>query len=318
MVELGLKRGAGVNRLAPKRPRYCVVGFCEVGDAVGLVVVGMVIAGVVGIGVVVDSLVMVLAGVVVVDSLREPCLPSILIVVLSDEVIVVPASVDTRFSSILTLVTGVGTVVSVIGVTVKTSVLADCVVVRGVDVSPSGTRPVVVDVVVASVVVVAVVVSTEDEAVVTGVELGVDEVEDSVDEDAMVEDSGNMDVLVSVVWPIPEPAVLWAVADDVSWKRATTVGVTFSRFGVVWGELVVSLGVLVVLSMVDDSVVDVSEDWLVENPVSSVILTSSGAMVVIDNVVASSVSIPVVSVLKGVNCVVDSVAGLVATSIFTR
>lgn len=128
--------------------------------------------------------------------------------------------------------------------------------------------------------VVAVVVSTENEVVVAREDSGDDEVKDSVNSGGVVEESGIVGVEISVVWPILEPAVLWAVVDVVSWKRATTVGVSFSRVGVVWG--IFSLGGLVVVS-VDGG------DWLIAT--LSVKLTSNGAVVVIDSVVASRVSL---------------------------
>lgn len=83
---------------------------------------------------------------------------------------------------------------------------------------------------------------------------------DSVNSEGVVEKSGIVGIEISVVWPILEPAVLWAVVDVVSWKRATTVGVSFSRVRVVWGTF--SLGVLVVVS-VDGIGLDVSRDWLI-------------------------------------------------------
>ena len=134
------------------------------------------------------------------------------------------------------------------------------------------------------------VVSTENEVVVAG------EVGDSVRSEGVVEKSGIVGVEISVVWPILEPAVLWAVVDVVSWKRATTVGVSFSRAGVVWG--IFSLGVLVVVP-VDGIGLDVSRDWLIAT--LSMKLTSDGAVVVIDSVVASGVSLSAISVVKGTN-----------------
>lgn len=112
-------------------------------------------------------------------------------------------------------------------------------------------RPILVGVVV-SVVVVGVVVSTENEVVVMREDSGDNEVGEGV-----VEESGIVGVAISVVWPILEPAVLWAVVDVVSWKRATTVGISFSRVGVVWG--IFSLSVLVVVS-VEGIGLDVSRD----------------------------------------------------------
>lgn len=215
--------------------------------------------------------------------LVEACTVLVGPMVLSVETVVVPGSVDTRFSAILTP----GVVVSVTGVTVTTSIL----VVSDV--------PVLVDVAV-SVVIVAVVVSAGDEVVLRREESGGETVEDSgVDDGGVVEESG-MVVPISVVWPIPEPAVPWAVADVESWKRATTVGVSFSRLGVVWGRFAVSLGGLVVVSMAD-IVVDVRGDWLVVTPVSSMEPTSSGAVVENGGVVASRISLPEVSVVKDAN-----------------
>lgn len=172
------------------------------------------------------------------------------------------------------------------------------------DVAPSGTRSVLVIVVV----VVVVVVSTED--VVESV--GSDE-DSSVDDGTTVEESGIVGVVISVVWPTPEPAVPWAVVDVVSWKRARIIGVSFSGLGVVWGLLVVSLGVLISVAGIG---LDISGGgWLVVTPVSSVELTSWGAVVVIDGVMAASrVSLSVVSlIVTGANCVVVDIAWLVST-----
>lgn len=173
------------------------------------------------------------------------------------------------------------------------------------DVPPSGTRSVLVIVVV----VVVVVVSTEDETVES---VGSDEeAEDSNVDDGMVEESWIMGVVISVVWPTPELAVPWAVVDVVSWKRARIIGVSFSGFGVVWETLVVSLGVLISVAGIG---LDISGGWLVVTPVSSVELTSWGAVVVIDGVVASRVSLSVVSlIVTGANCVVVDIAWLVST-----
>lgn len=146
--------------------------------------------------------------------------------------------------------------------------------------------------------IVVVVVSTEDEVVVMRGTSGYDEVGNSEDVDEAIEVSGIVGIVISVVWPIPEPAVAWAVADVVSWKRATIVGDLFSRFGVVWGTF--SLGALVVVSMTG-IVVDVSENWLVVTPVSSIELTSCCAVVVIDDAVGWRVSLSALSVIKDAN-----------------
>lgn len=181
------------------------------------------------------------------------------------------------------------------------------------DVPPSGTRSVlvisvIVVVVVMVVVVVVVVVSTEDEVVES--EGSDEELEDWKVDDGTVEESWIVGVVISVVWPTPEPAVPWAVVDVVSWKRARIIGVSFSRFGVVWGTLVASL----VLISVAGIGLDISGgDWLVVTPVSSVELTSWGAVVVIGGVVASRVSLSAVALVTGANCVVVDIVWLVST-----
>lgn len=176
------------------------------------------------------------------------------------------------------------------------------------DVPPSGTRSVisVIVVVVMVVVVVVVVVSTEDEVVES--EGSDEELKDSKVDDGTVEESWIVGVVISVVWPTPEPAVPWAVVDVVSWKRARIIGVSFSRFGVVWGTLVASLALISVAGIG----LDISGgDWLVVTPVSSVELTSWGAVVVIGGVVASRVSLS--ALVTGANCVVVDIVWLVST-----
>lgn len=179
------------------------------------------------------------------------------------------------------------------------------------DVPPSATRSVlvivvVVMVVVVTVIVVIVVVSTEDETVES---VGRDEeAGDSNVDDGTVEESWVVGVVISVVWPTPEPAVPWAVVDVVSWKRARIIGVSFSGLGVVWGTLVVSL----LISVAGIGLGISGGGWLVVTPVSSVELTSWA--VVIGGVVASRVSLSVVSLtVTGANCVVVDIAWLVST-----